>query len=84
MQNKKPLTGFFVQSLPTAEIPTGRTALAVTVPAEELVEAGRIRLEREFRDRTVALRALPVSLEHLPLEACASVAFECHGFFIAL
>ena len=53
----------------------------MTVPAQELVKTCGVRLEREFRDRTVALRALPVSGEHLALEATSHAAiatFECH------
>ena len=75
------MTGCFIV-LSSAEVPARGTVLAVTVSAEKLVEPCRIRLEREFRDRTVALRALPVSVEHLALEASAShaaiAAFKCH------
>ncbi len=48
----------------------------MAVAAQELVQTGRIRLERQFRDRRAALGALPITLEHLPLEAASAIAVE--------
>lgn len=67
--------------LSAAEVPA-RGVLTVTIPAEELVEPSWVGLKRKFLYRAGALRALPISREHLALEVSAShaaiVAFECH------
>lgn len=75
------MTPFGVIFLSTAEIPA-RGVLTVTIPAEKLVEPSWVGLKRKFLYRAGALRALPISREHLALEVSAShaaiVAFECH------
>jgi hypothetical protein len=76
---KEPPRGFFFYYL-LPEVPT-RGVLAVAIPAKKLVEASGVGLEREFLDSPSALRALPVTGEHLTLEASAShaaIAFKGH------
>jgi len=44
----------------------------MAVSALQFAEPSRVRIEREFRNRGTALRACPVSLEHLALSAIIS------------
>jgi hypothetical protein len=49
----------------------------MAIAAQELVEPGRIRFERQFGDRRAALGALPIAFVHLSLETLsAAIAAE--------
>lgn len=51
----------------------------MALAAQQLVQAGRIRLEGKLRDRSSALRALPIPLVHLALKATTSVLIKTHA-----
>jgi len=54
----------------------------MAVAAAKLVQARRIRLERQFGNFITALRALPVTLIHLALETSTAIVIKSHFAFI--
>jgi hypothetical protein len=80
-RNNAPKVGALFLSESAAEL---LSLLTMTIPAEELIQTRFIGLEGKFGDCGTALRARPVSLNHLTLESVAttwrasSVLFVSH------
>ena len=73
---------FILATIHTATASTASIAhpLAMAIAAKKLAKSGRIRFEREFGDRSSAVRAFPISLEHLALKT-ALITF--HFIFVS-